>query len=176
MLYFLLSNFAYAGAGMGIKGGSVNNGSGEAEQKIQNLYVSPKESSSSIEYLIVQCLSSTSCSSSHLESKYWNQILFSIEVEKKNNSVIYFSKDLFLSEDDKNKFYKTDLQVGSAIVFNPTKLYIINNENQMEALPEGQLLELLVLALLEHHSDMSSAYKSYMAMNLKLFSEKFRKL
>lgn len=148
------------------QGGSVNNGSGEAEKKIQLLYASDSQSKLSIGYLIRQCLKDPNCASSEIEKKFWYELLDSFALEKANHKYIYFSQDQFKSTEDQNLFFKTQAQVGAPIFFNPSKLYFKNSSDVLIAISDQKIIELLTLALLSHLNHIDEKYRRYMALNL----------
>lgn len=150
------------------QGGSVNNGSGEVEKKIQLLYSGSSQSQQSIGYLIKQCLKDKNCANSENEKKFWNELLTSIVLEKASHKYIYFSEDHFKATEDQNLFFKTQTQVGAAIFFNPSKLYFKNSSDVLIAISDQKVIQLLTLALLSHLNHIDEDYRLYMALNLSL--------
>lgn len=155
----------YAAASNKPLGGSVNNGNGEAEKKLQQIYSQPTNLIS-IDSSIKDCINSSQCASSKEEIQHWKQLLSFIANFRSQQPRLSFEHPYFQHHPD--AYYYIDSNDLSPLFFNAKTLYL----SQESTLPLSSLVEILCLALQEKANISSKDFQNYLCYKLEIFISK----
>lgn len=144
-------------------GGSVNNGNGEAEKKLQQFY-NQSQNPNSLHSAIKKCITNIQCTSSEKEFQIWNQFLFFLSEHRSQHPSLVFDHPYFQQHPEAS--YYIDSNNESPLAFNPRTLYISNQTT----LPISTLVELLCLALHEKANLTSKGFQNYLCYKLEILT------